>query len=163
MRRQMTSQTSRSLPAGVDDQPPCTAGLDMKAARTMAGFTPVLPSHSGRRRKVQPSMRTGGESTNVVGVAIQAGTIADINCSGDLLRHHDRTGGARTRLKNQRKQNAPDAYRRRKKGATHDANFLGKQRLSMQESGAEAKGMSLPVKFRLIRVKQAEENAGSLL
>lgn len=91
---EMTLKTSRRIRARVDDESG-PAGLDMFAARPVAGFTAGLAGHRSIAR-MNPRVRAGGKYPADVLVTVRAALVADIVRTGNFQRSHDgvRRGGA---------------------------------------------------------------------
>ena len=90
-------ETRGGIPAGVHNEFAATAaGLDMQAAGAVTGFAPAL-ARRGRAVKVDAGVRTRGEGTHLVCVAILTCPVADVMCARDFRRNQDgwRKGGTR--------------------------------------------------------------------
>ena len=67
------------------------AGLDMFAARTVAGFAAGFADHR-RIFKMNPRVGTGGKFPDDLRVAVHAGLVADVMGAGNFQRHHHFAG-----------------------------------------------------------------------
>ena len=102
LRLQMTAEAGVRVPSGIDDEfADAAANLDVFATRTVAGFAAgaVL---QGRVFKIQMRMRAGFKSAGDVGMALEAGVIADVMRAGDFewRDRHARHGGTRIEKQN---------------------------------------------------------------
>ncbi|MDB6015895.1 MAG: hypothetical protein JWR19_384 [Pedosphaera sp.] len=92
----MAGETGFRVLAGINDEfATATAGGDVFAAGTVAGFAPLLAGHL-RMVQMQPGMRTGRKHVTDGSVAIRTDFIADKSGALNLRRGHHRTrsGGA---------------------------------------------------------------------
>lgn len=98
---EMTLETGRWVVARIDDKFSAAPGLDVLAARPVAGFAACLAGHP-RIFKMNPRVRAGGKFADDVFVAVHAGLVADEMRAGNFQRHHHRVGrgGARNQKKN---------------------------------------------------------------
>ena len=75
---QMTPKTRGRIPAGIDDEfAASAAGLNMQTAGAVARFASTLTGKF-RAFKVNSRMRACGESSHVIGVALEAGAITQV-------------------------------------------------------------------------------------
>ena len=86
---EMTLKTGRRIVARIDDELRSTAGLDMFAAGTVAGFATSLAGHR-HVFKMNARVRAGGKFLDDFLVAIRAGLVADVMRAGNFQRHRHR-------------------------------------------------------------------------
>lgn len=87
---EVTIETGGGVPARIQNKFPTPAtDFNVFAPGTVAGFT-TAGAGCRHRRKVHPGMGAGGELLDVIGVALQAGFVADVIRTRDVRRHDDR-------------------------------------------------------------------------
>jgi len=98
---QMTLETGRRIGARVDDEFRVTAGFDVFAAGTVAGFATGFADHR-RVLKMNPGMGAGGKLPDNFGMAVHAGLVTDIMGAWNFQRHHycRRRGGTGIQKRN---------------------------------------------------------------
>lgn len=122
---QVAIQTARRVFAGIENEfPASTANRNVLAAGAVTGFA-TTRAGGGARHEVHPRVGAGGELSHVVGVAGQAGLVADEMRSGDFGRDDDiaGNGGAGIETDDQRRQECRDECRGAP--ATPYSNLLG--------------------------------------
>lgn len=89
----MALETGGRIPARIHNEPSATTThFDVFAARSVTGFAPTLPRIL-RARQVHPRMNAGRKHAHIIGVTLEAGTIANImrarnfGCDEDGARH----------------------------------------------------------------------------
>jgi len=98
---EMTLKAGSRIFARVDDEISAAAGLDVFAARPVAGFAAGFTDHR-RIFKMNPRMRAGGKFSDDVLVAIRAGLVTDVMRAGNFQRHHHRARGGVARSQKER-------------------------------------------------------------
>jgi hypothetical protein len=101
----MTLKAGFGVFARIDDElfpAPAADHGDVLAARAVAGLAAALARHVGNFR-VQARMGAGGENTGNIGMAVEAGLIADVSGTLNLQwDHHGSVGGTGIKQQNQR-------------------------------------------------------------
>jgi len=90
VRREMTLQARGRIATGIENELPRAPGGNVEAARPMTGFTAAVPGPRPGLTHVNPGMRAGRETADIIGMAVKTSAIAGVMRPGNIHRRHHR-------------------------------------------------------------------------